>query len=50
MGIASRLFALTLTLALAGGCSQPTEDLSAHGDPARRLIGHWATDMGDQLY
>lgn len=50
MGIALRLFAPTLTLALASGCSQPTADLSAHGDPAQRLIGHWATDMGDQLY
>lgn len=46
----ARLFAPTLALALAAGCSGPPEDLSAHGDPAQRLIGHWATDMGDQLY
>ncbi len=39
-----------LVLALASGCSPPPEDLSAHGDPAQRLIGHWVTDVGDQLY
>jgi hypothetical protein len=42
--------ALLLSLVFAGGCSQPAPDLSAHGDPAPRLIGHWATDAKDQLF
>lgn len=41
---------LALSLAFTGGCSQPAPDLSAHGDPASRLIGHWATDANDQLF
>ena len=39
-----------LPLVLAAGCSGPTADLSALGNPAPKLVGHWATDAGDQLY
>lgn len=39
-----------LPLVLAAGCSGPAADLSALGDPAPKLVGHWATDAGDQLY
>lgn len=45
-------FACLLALSLAGltACSGPKADLSALGDPAPRLVGHWATNAGDQLY
>ncbi|MGN6150917.1 MAG: hypothetical protein ACTHOH_02770 [Lysobacteraceae bacterium] len=39
-----------LSLVLATGCSGPAADLSTLGDPAPKLVGHWATDAGDQLY
>lgn len=47
-----RLAHCLLALSIAGfaACSGSKPDLSALGDPASRLIGHWATDLGDQLY
>lgn len=40
---------LALSFAVIG-CSRPAADLSAHGDPASRLVGHWATVSNDHLY
>ncbi|TXI47320.1 MAG: hypothetical protein E6Q50_13610 [Lysobacter sp.] len=41
---------LALSLAALSACAGPKADLSALGDPAPRLVGHWATSAGDQLY
>lgn len=41
---------LALSLATLSACAGPKADLSALGDPTPRLVGHWATDAGDQLY
>lgn len=41
---------LALSLAALSACTGPKADLSALGDPAPRLVGHWATSAGDQLY
>lgn len=44
------VLSLFLSLACLAACSGPKPDLSALGDPTPRLVGHWATDSGDQLY
>jgi hypothetical protein len=45
---ATKIVLMSTLLALAA-CSRPVQH-SNSGDPAARLIGHWATSLGDGLF